>query len=350
MTEGIGAALEAEHRRVQALYRGGRLDEAAAGYRDLTARLRAQGQAVLRVHLEWCLCHFIAKRYDDAIAVLQEARKIFPDASPVPENMGVCLSLKGDHTGAVTALNEAIRLGGETAPVHDALTRSHFHLGDLDSARHHGCRALVLKAEREASTQPVATVPDGPPPPFDPTRRAANVITFSLWGGNPAYLVGAVRNALLIPELYPGWTARFYVGDGVPDPVVEQLQRYGAQVVRRQGPTSLGDGLFWRFEVVGEPGIDRFLVRDADSIVNTQERAAVDEWAGERPVLPHHAGLVDPHRPDAGRAVGWHRRCAAGPGDAAIPLPARPRGDAERRSGFFAAGGVARGAVVLPGP
>lgn len=34
----------------------------------------------------------------------------------------------------------------------------------------------------------------------------------------------------------------------------------------------------WRFEVIGEPQVARFLVRDADSLINTQERAAVDEW------------------------------------------------------------------------
>jgi hypothetical protein len=37
-------------------------------------------------------------------------------------------------------------------------------------------------------------------------------------------------------------------------------------------------GLFWRFLVADDPEVDRYLVRDADSIVNVQERLAIDEW------------------------------------------------------------------------
>jgi len=38
------------------------------------------------------------------------------------------------------------------------------------------------------------------------------IVAFSLWGNNPKYTVGAVRNAELTPSIYPGWTARFYCG------------------------------------------------------------------------------------------------------------------------------------------
>jgi hypothetical protein len=37
-------------------------------------------------------------------------------------------------------------------------------------------------------------------------------------------------------------------------------------------------GLFWRFEVIADPGVSRFLVRDADSLLTVKERVAVDAW------------------------------------------------------------------------
>ncbi len=36
--------------------------------------------------------------------------------------------------------------------------------------------------------------------------------------------------------------------------------------------------MFWRFLVINEPGVDRFLVRDADSVFSEKERRAVDQW------------------------------------------------------------------------
>jgi len=37
------------------------------------------------------------------------------------------------------------------------------------------------------------------------------IVAFSLWGENPKYLDGAIENMLLMPSIYPGWTARFYI-------------------------------------------------------------------------------------------------------------------------------------------
>ena len=37
-------------------------------------------------------------------------------------------------------------------------------------------------------------------------------------------------------------------------------------------------GLPWRFHVACDPGIKKFLVRGTDSVINVQERVAVDEW------------------------------------------------------------------------
>ena len=59
-----------------------------------------------------------------------------------------------------------------------------------------------------------------------------NLITFSLFGDNPLYCVGAVENARLAKEIYPDWTARFYVAQDVPENYIEEIESHGAEVVR----------------------------------------------------------------------------------------------------------------------
>ena len=59
---------------------------------------------------------------------------------------------------------------------------------------------------------------------------ADKIISFSLFGQKRLYLDGALANAALVDEVYPGWIARFYVDDTVPAPVVNQLRALKAQV------------------------------------------------------------------------------------------------------------------------
>ena len=66
----------------------------------------------------------------------------------------------------------------------------------------------------------------------------------------------------------------------VPRPIVGQLERLGAQIMRVDD-TSMGGGIggmFWRFLVAGDPAVDRFIIRDSDSRLNPRERLAVEEW------------------------------------------------------------------------
>jgi hypothetical protein len=105
------------------------------------------------------------------------------------------------------------------------------------------------------------------------------IVSFSLYGSIPLYTLGAIRNAELAHSIYPGWIARFYVDDTVPENVVAALRDRQAQIVNVSVP-SRGPcyGRYWRFWIADEPGIERFIVRDADSRLNSRELAAVEEW------------------------------------------------------------------------
>lgn len=103
------------------------------------------------------------------------------------------------------------------------------------------------------------------------------VISFSLWGDQPRYTVGAVRNAELTPVFYPGWTARFYAGLSVPAEIVQRLLACGAEVVHMN---EVGDwrGMFWRFAAASDTTVDVMISRDCDSRLSEREAAAVNEW------------------------------------------------------------------------
>lgn len=63
-------------------------------------------------------------------------------------------------------------------------------------------------------------------------RAEKKVISYSLYGANPKYVLGAERNADLIHTVFPGWVARFYVDAGtVPEATQAALRRHGAEVI-----------------------------------------------------------------------------------------------------------------------
>jgi len=103
------------------------------------------------------------------------------------------------------------------------------------------------------------------------------VISFSVWGNNPKYTAGAVKNAQLIEKFYPGWEGWFYCGKSVPQDIIEALELEGAKVILRE---EQGDwtGMFWRFEPIAHPEVEVMLSRDTDSRLSQREATAVSEW------------------------------------------------------------------------
>lgn len=103
------------------------------------------------------------------------------------------------------------------------------------------------------------------------------VVSFSLWGNNLKYLVGAIRNAELCNHIYPGWIARFYIGSCVPKKVKLSLLSAGAEVIEK-GISGDWKGMFWRFEAASDPNVEIMISRDCDSRLNCREASAVKEW------------------------------------------------------------------------
>lgn len=136
-------------------------------------------------------------------------------------------------------------------------------------------RALALK---EAEAIVLEDRPEAITRPFDMTRPERNVIAYSLFGRDARYLDGAIRNAVVVRHLYPGWTPRFYVDDDLPDAVRKRLSREGAQLRAVPNLPAARFGLYWRFLVEDDPEVDHYLVRDVDSVPTIREAVAVKDW------------------------------------------------------------------------
>jgi len=102
------------------------------------------------------------------------------------------------------------------------------------------------------------------------------VISFSLWGDNPKYTVGALRNAELAATIYCDWICRFYCGKSVPENITSQLKSHKNVEVVDMDEHGDWTGMFWRFYACEDS--DVMISRDTDSRLSFREKNAVDEW------------------------------------------------------------------------
>jgi hypothetical protein len=104
------------------------------------------------------------------------------------------------------------------------------------------------------------------------------VISYSLWGDNPKYTIGAIRNAELANKIYPGWISRFYVGDTVPKSIVDSLNSIPNTELVCVNENNNWTGMFWRFSSSYDSTVSVSIFRDTDSRLSFREKYAVDEW------------------------------------------------------------------------
>ena len=99
--------------------------------------------------------------------------------------------------------------------------------------------------------------------------------TFSIWGNNPKYLQGAIRNAELAEEIFPDWKCVFYYDLSVPKETIVKLSTFKNTTVKEVTDNSFG--AFWRFEMMFDtPGV--VLSRDTDSRLSFREKILIDNW------------------------------------------------------------------------
>ena len=229
-------------------------------------------------HLELAgLVFYNAGDFERARTCLRRAGDLQPKNASIAWNVAQTSLCMGDASQAYADYRLAMSLDPDFRNALQIGTRVHTAIGQFEEARALG-ELELNQADRMAPAPPIG-LPEQPPKVFDQEDPARNIIAFSLWGNRPRYLEAAMENVRLWPLLYPEWMLRFYVeSETVPPSVVRALTESGCQVVHKARQKNLYEGLFWRMQVIGDRGVDRFLQRDVDSVFSVKERLAVDEW------------------------------------------------------------------------
>jgi hypothetical protein len=119
------------------------------------------------------------------------------------------------------------------------------------------------------------------------------LVSFSLYGSNSKYIIGAYENAEFVSRFMPGWNSVFYIGAEIGDDVSKKLMKLGA-VVKRQEPSWHTNGMFWRFKVFHDFLPEYAIIRDTDSRISEREIRAIAEWVESGKIFhimrdhPHH--------------------------------------------------------------
>lgn len=123
------------------------------------------------------------------------------------------------------------------------------------------------------------------------------LVSYSLYGDDPKYVIGAIKNAELIQKLGCGWQAVFYLAPDISIKVEMELVRFGA-LVKHWKPGWHHNGMFWRFSAINDFDYDFVLIRDVDSRISDRELSCLDEWFKSGKTLniirdhPHHNALI----------------------------------------------------------
>lgn len=101
------------------------------------------------------------------------------------------------------------------------------------------------------------------------------IISFSLYGGDPLYTIGAIKNAKLAKIYFPEWIVVVFYDYSVNDDILTQLKDLNVELINVDW--SQGLGRFWRFIPASE-NVEYFISRDTDSRLFERDRVAVNEW------------------------------------------------------------------------
>lgn len=104
------------------------------------------------------------------------------------------------------------------------------------------------------------------------------VISYSLYGKDLRFMVGAIKNAQLAQMFFPDFTVRYYVGASVPTWVRSTLDLFmDVEQVEVDMPENHLAKL-WRFQAILDPDVDVVLSRDVDARLGLREAYAHKEF------------------------------------------------------------------------
>lgn len=210
-------------------------------------------------------------RYNEAIELLKKPNTFY-SSKDINLEISDCYFEIKEYALAKEYILKSIKANGETLYLLGKLSSIHYLLNDFENFLKVGNQLLSLN-----DTQDFLEIHTKPEPIGN--DKTKNIISFSIYGDSPRYCETAILNTIEAKNLYPNWTCRFYVDHSVPQEVLDRLVANGAELhFVSDEVKKMIHGTMWRFLVIDDENIDRFIIRDADSIVSTREQYAVNEW------------------------------------------------------------------------
>ena len=226
----------------------------------------------------YCSAFETAGDIPGAIAICRQGLAQIPDSILLRKKLCNYSIQNKDYEEAASVGNEILTHEPSDFATLCQLNAAYFFLDDRDKATECGMRALHARdGDTTAYYQELGPLIDESHINKPPSQNGAQIIAFSLWGDKEFYTLGALRNAELASQIYPGWTCRFYCGPSVPEVIITQLKKRGCQIYMMDRDAGYSSAA-WRFLVACDPGVKRFICRDADSRFNIREAAAVRSW------------------------------------------------------------------------
>ena len=120
-------------------------------------------------------------------------------------------------------------------------------------------------------------------------------VAFSLYGNDPRYTIGAIKNAILGSRYFPfedGFRLVFYVGQSVEESIVSTLHLVKGVKIVRMSESENHTAKLWRYLAFSDPQFDVVICRDTDARLSFRDRIAHEEW--EQSGLDYH--LIKDHK------------------------------------------------------
>lgn len=103
------------------------------------------------------------------------------------------------------------------------------------------------------------------------------IVSISVWGSNPQYCIGAIKNAEIVKKLLPEWKCRIFVNDSVPIKYQKILYTMdNVEIAEVDSDDTYG--MFWRFYSMFESEDNISISRDSDSRITEREVRCLNEW------------------------------------------------------------------------
>lgn len=103
------------------------------------------------------------------------------------------------------------------------------------------------------------------------------VLSFSLYGENPIYTIGCIKNAQLHQSFFKDWEMWVYHNDTVPNDILHSLSELNVKLINTKEDRFLINSL-WRFLPICDENVEYFICRDCDSRISERDVIAVNEW------------------------------------------------------------------------